>query len=138
MKTWAGLLTLAISTTAYGQDIAGRWKTVDDHTGKQRSVVEITVHDGVATGRIVEIFDQTKRDKVCQACTDDRKGKPVLGMEIIRGMVRDGAKWEDGTILDPDNGEVYDCKFWLEEGKLKVRGYIAFFFRTQTWLRADQ
>ncbi|MCB0773090.1 MAG: DUF2147 domain-containing protein, partial [Flavobacteriales bacterium] len=66
-----------------------------------------------------------------------RKGKPVLGLEIIRGMVRDGEEWNDGTILDPDNGKVYDCKLWVEGDKLKVRGYIAFFFRTQTWLPAD-
>ena len=56
-------------------------------------------------------------------------------MEIIRDLVPDGEAWNDGTILDPKNGSVYDCKLWLEDGKLKVRGYVAFFFRTQTWVR---
>lgn len=129
------LLTCLFSLTLHAQDIAGRWVTIDDNTGKRRSVVEITVKDGKASGRIVEIFDKTKMDKTCDACTDDRKGKKVLGMDIIRNMVKDGDEWEDGTIMDPDNGKIYSCKLWLEEGKLMVRGYVAFFFRTQTWVR---
>lgn len=134
MRSFVIAMMLAASP-ATAQDIAGRWVTVDDNTGKQRSVVEITVKDGKATGRIVEIFDKSKADKTCEACTDDRKGKKVLGMEIIRGVEKDGDEWEDGTILDPDNGKVYDCKLWIEDGNLQVRGYVAFFFRTQTWIR---
>lgn len=137
MRYTATILALSLTIAACAQDIAGRWITVDDNTGKQRSMVEITVKNGVASGHIREIFDKSKEGKTCQACTDDRKGKPVLGMEIIRGMLRDGEEWNDGTILDPDNGKVYDCKLWVEGDKLKVRGYIAFFFRTQTWLPAD-
>ncbi len=129
------LLTCLFSLTLHAQDIAGRWVTIDDNTGKRRSVVEITVKDGKASGRIVEIFDKTRMDKTCDACTDDRKGKKVLGMDIIRNMVKDGDEWEDGTIMDPDNGKIYSCKLWLEEGKLMVRGYVAFFFRTQSWVR---
>lgn len=128
------LLTFLQAIPLFGQDIAGRWITVDDNTGKQRSVVEITVEQGVATGHIVHLFDKTKVDKTCDACTDDRKGQRVLGMEIIRGMVPNGKEWKGGTILDPENGKVYNCKMWTEGGQLKVRGYIAFFFRTQTWL----
>ncbi len=129
------LLPLFAAFQLQAQDISGRWVTIDDNTGEQRSVVEIIVKDGKASGRIVEIFDKSKVDKTCEACTDDRKGKKVLGMEIIRGMEKDDDEWEDGTIMDPDNGKVYDCKLWVEEGKLQVRGYIAFFFRTQTWVR---
>lgn len=134
MRATTFLLAFTLSATTLAQDIAGRWITVDDNTGKQRSVVEITVTDGIAHGRIVQIFDKDKVGKTCEACTDDRKGRKVLGMEIIRNMVRKGSEWTGGTILDPDNGKVYTCKMWVENGKLKVRGYIAFFFRTQTWL----
>ena len=56
-------------------------------------------------------------------------------MEFIRGMRKDGDEWGDGSILDPENGKVFDCKLWVEDGDLKVRGYVAFFFRTQTWVR---
>ena len=58
-------------------------------------------------------------------------------MTIITDMEMDGAEWEDGEILDPENGKVYDCKLWIEDGKLKVRGYVAFFYRTQTWFPAN-
>jgi uncharacterized protein (DUF2147 family) len=126
---------LLASHALNAQDIAGRWVTTDDNTGEQRSVVEIAVKGGKASGRIVEILDKTKADKTCTACTDDRKGRNLLGMEIIRGMEQDGNAWGSGTIVDPDNGKVYDCKLWLEDGKLKVRGYVAFFYRTQTWIR---
>jgi uncharacterized protein (DUF2147 family) len=93
---------------------------------------------GQATGHVVHFFrqDQMKTKTLfATSVTDDRKGKKVLGMDIIRNMVKDGDEWEDGTIMDPDNGKVYDCKLWVEDGKLKVRGYVAFFFRTQTWVR---
>jgi len=38
--------------------------------------------------------------------------------------------------MDPEDGKVYTAEIWVEEGKLKVRGYVGFFYRTQTWLRA--
>lgn len=135
MRTLITSLAIAIASALSAQDIAGRWTTIDDNTGKPRSVVEITVKDGVATGRIVDLHDKTKLDKTCQECSDDRKGRKIVGLDIIRGMKRDGNEWEDGTILDPEDGKVYDCKLWVEDGQLKVRGYVAFFFRTQTWVR---
>jgi uncharacterized protein (DUF2147 family) len=120
-----------------GQDIAGRWVSIDDNTGKKRSVVEISVKESMATGRIVRLFraPHEEQDPICKECTDDRKGRKVIGMDIIRGMVRKGQEWEGGTILDPENGKVYDCKLWVENGVLKVRGYVAFFYRTQSWVR---
>ena len=132
---YLALAALLLPSVLPAQDITGRWVTIDDNTGKQRSVVEITVKNGKAFGRIVEIFDRSKVDKTCEACTDDRKGKRILGMDIIRDMVQDDDEWEDGTIMDPDTGKIYDCKLWVEDGKLQVRGYVAFFYRTQTWLR---
>lgn len=129
------LLCLLFNLSLNAQDITGRWVTIDDNTAKRKSVVEIVMTDGKASGRIVEILDPAKRDRTCEACTDDRRGKKVLGMEIIRNMQRDGGEWKGGTIMDPENGKVYDCKMWLEDGELKVRGYVAFFYRTQTWVR---
>jgi len=134
------LLLLVITTCAMGQSppngsVTGRWNTIDDNTGKRRSVVEITVTNGVLSGRIVDLYDKTRLEKRCEKCPDDRKDKRIVGLEIIRGMKADGTTWEDGTILDPETGKIYDCKLWLENGELKVRGYVAFFFRTQTWVR---
>ncbi len=130
------LLLVAVPLSAQPDAITGRWTTIDDNTGRPRSVVEITLRNGRAYGRIVELYDRTKLEKVCDLCPGDRKGRRILGMEVIRDMVTDGDEWEDGTILDPENGKEYSCKLWVEDGTLKVRGYIAFLYRTQTWVRA--
>lgn len=126
-------------TGLQAQDVVGKWKTIDDETGKEKSIVEIYLKNGKAYGKVVEILNPEKQDAICDLCADDddRKNKKVLGMDIIRNMEKDGNEWEDGTILDPNNGKVYDCKMWVEDGNLQVRGYIAFFFRTQTWYKVN-
>jgi uncharacterized protein (DUF2147 family) len=117
----------------------GKWKTVDDNSGKTKSVVEIYEKGGKLFGKVLELFDPEKPDPVCEECASDdpRHMKPIVGLEIIRNMQKDGSEWEEGDILDPENGKVYRCKLWVEEGKLMVRGYIAFLYRTQTWLPAE-
>lgn len=135
MKALLVATLLPASTIIHAQSIAGRWNTVDDVTGKVKSTVEITVRNGTATGRIVEIKDPARRSALCTKCTDDRKDKPILGLEIIRGLKEDDGEWEDGTVIDPENGKTYDCKLWVENGQLKMRGYIGFLYRTQTWVR---
>ena len=134
------LLILALTiagaqATAQPGVITGRWSTIDDNTGRKRSVVELSIENGTLSGRIVDLYDKAKLDKRCTKCAGDRKDRPIVGMEIIRSMKADDAEWEDGTILDPETGKVYDCKLWVEDGALKVRGYVAFFYRTQTWIR---
>jgi len=121
------------------EDIFRKWKTVDDETGEARSIVEIVNVQGEAFGTILDLVNPPADDPdpYCDLCTDDRKDKRVIGMEIIRGLKQSGDSWARGTILDPENGKVYKCKLWVQDGKLKVRGYIAFLYRTQTWLPAD-
>jgi uncharacterized protein (DUF2147 family) len=134
------LFTLSIiSLSINAQDIFGKWKTIDDNTGKARSIVEIIKKDGKAYGKILKLYREPGEDlnPICDECSDYRKDKKVIGMTIITDMEKDGDEWEDGEILDPENGKVYDCKLWVENGKLKVRGYVAFFFRTQTWFPAS-
>lgn len=130
---------ILLAVLTHGQGIVGRWTSIDDETGKKRSVVEISERGGRLFGHVVQLFREPNEDQdpVCKECDpkDDRYRKKVIGMEIIRDMVKDDEAWVDGTILDPKNGSVYDCKLWLENGKLKVRGYVAFFYRTQTWVR---
>ena len=120
----------------------GLWKTIDDKTGEVASEVRIVDNGGVLTGRIEKLLRKNeKRDAVCELCTDNRKNQPVLGLEIIRGAKKadDKAVWEGGKVLDPDDGKEYTLKLTpLEDGKkLQVRGYIAFFYRTQIWVRAQ-
>ncbi len=133
------LISVLFMSNSYAQSIVGKWKTIDDETGKEKSIVEIFMKDGKAYGKIIKLFREPNEDKdpICDLCTDHRKDKKALGMTIITDMVKDDDEWDDGEILDPKNGKIYDCKLWLEDGKLQVRGYIAFFFRTQTWHRVN-
>lgn len=131
---------LLVSTfSLQAQNILGKWKTIDDDTNKERSIVEIYLEDGKAFGKIVQLFREPGEDPdpYCDKCTDERKDQRVIGMTIIRAMENDKDEWEEGDILDPENGKVYSCKLWREGDKLMVRGYVAFFFRTQTWIKAD-
>ncbi len=130
--------SILVVTSTNAQSITGKWKTIDDETGKEKSVVEIYKKGNKYYGKVLSIVNPEKRDKVCEKCTDSRKDKPVLGMEIIKDLEQDNDEFEDGTILDPENGKIYDCKIWLEDkNTLNVRGYIAFFYRTQEWIRVN-
>lgn len=143
MKKYISLLLFfsffSLSCFAQRTSAIGKWKTVDDNTGKTKSIVEIYEEGGKLFGKVLELFDPPKPDPVCEECAKDdvRYMKPIVGLEIIRSMEKDGDEYEDGDILDPENGKVYRCKLWVEEGKLMVRGYISFLYRTQTWLPAD-
>ena len=137
------LMFLVLSSALFAQheNITGLWKTIDDETGKPKSVVKIYIKDGKLYGDIVKLFrtPEEDQDPICDKCADDdpRKNKKIIGMTIINDMVFDDDEWEDGEILDPKKGKTYDCKLWVENGKLQVRGYIAFFYRTQEWLRFE-
>jgi uncharacterized protein (DUF2147 family) len=118
----------------------GLWRSVDDKTGEPRSEVRITDNGGVLSGKVDKRLSKTaKPEDVCTECTDDRKGKPLLGLEIIRGAKKADGKdvWEGGKILDPENGKEYTLRMTPIEGgqKLEVRGSIGPFGRTQTWTR---
>lgn len=132
---------LAASLSASAADSAvGRWKTIDSDTGKAKSIVEISRNaNGTLSGRIVEILQSDRGpNPLCDKCKDDRKNKPIKGMEIIRNMKADGTnEWSGGTILKPDEGKVYKSKMELIDGgqKLEVSGCIAFICKSQTWLR---
>lgn len=136
------LLLSLIVLPLNAQSVIGKWKTIDDETGKQKSIVEIYEVDGKIHGKIIQLFrgPNEDQDPSCTKCEGDRANKKIIGLEIIRGLKKDDDVYEDGTILDPKDGKVYDCKLWIDEdspNQLNVRGYIMFFFRTQTWMKVQ-
>ena len=139
------LAGVAFSAAAQSTTPAGTWKTIDDSTRKEKSLVRIVEKNGVYTGNVEKLLDpETPRDAVCKDCSDERKDKPILGMTIIRNMKQSGddkAVFEGGDILDPNNGKVYQSKMKLVDNgtKLEVRGFIGISLlgRTQTWIRAE-
>ncbi len=119
----------------------GSWKTVDDKTGKVKSIVEISdAGGGKLVGKVAQILQSDKGpNPTCDACSGDRKDKPVLGMTIMWDVKQDGDVWDGGSILDPNNGKTYSVKLTLIENgsKLQVRGFLGFSWlgRTQIWER---
>jgi len=120
--------------------VTGKWKTIDDETGKAKSIVEIYESNGKLYGKVVEILNPAKKNAKCDKCEGADKGKPVEGLVIIKGLTKDGNEWTDGDILDPTKGKLYSCTLKLDgKDKLKVRGYlgVSLLGRTQTWTRVQ-
>ena len=143
MKIVAAMLMMMLAGGALADTSspAGVWKSIDDKTKKERSIILITDVNGEFKGVVEKIFDQPGDDPahLCKECKDERKDKPIVGMTILWGLKKDGDGWSGGEILDPKNGKIYRAKMSLsEDGKsLKVRGFIGISLigRTQTWLR---
>ena len=141
---------LSIALFAAGSSYAqmtpvGTWHSIDDKTGEAKAEIQIVEKEGVLSGRVVKsLRDDPNAKKTCEDCKDERKGKTIIGMEIIREVKADPLNeylWgSGGKILDPENGKEYTVKMTPKEGgkKLQVRGYIGPFYRTQVWLRAAQ
>lgn len=122
----------------------GTWRTVDDATGEAKSEVVITESAGVISGRISRLLRKDADPKaICDKCTDDRKDKPIVGLELMRGAKKAEGKnvWEGGKIVDPEGGTVYSLKLTpVDSGKrLNVHAFVglAFIGRTQTWVRVQ-
>ncbi len=122
------------------QSITGQWRTIDDETNKQKSIVEVFIKGGKMYGKVLQTWDDdgiTPTNKNCDDCKGELHGKPVIGMQIVNGLERDGDVWKGKKgILDPGNGKFYDVKIWLEsKDQLTVRGSIGPIGRKQTWHR---
>lgn len=145
MKTARAVAFIAIGAcgAAFAQvSPVGLWRNIDDKTGEAKAEIRITENAGALNGRIEKrLAKDAKADAVCDECKDDRKGKPMDGLEIIRGAKKAEGKevWEGGKILDPENGRDYTLRLTPIEGgkRLEVRGSFGPFGRTQTWVRVQ-
>ena len=138
----AALMALASGAALAQTTPVGQWHTIDDKTNEIKSLIVISESGGVLTGRIDKLLRKgADQDAKCTECSDDRKDKPMLGLEIIRGAKKADGKdvWEGGKILDPENGRNYTLRMTPTEGgkKLEVRGSFGPFGRTQTWTRVQ-
>ena len=121
------------ATLSYAQ-IEGKWRTIDDETGKPKSIVEIfKKSDGKYFGRISQLLIKPENDN-CIKCSDDRKNKPLVGLEIIRNLKKDGSEFVGGTITNPKDGKTYKTEIVREGNVLKVKALIlGIAVKTQTW-----
>lgn len=142
-----GLCLALCSTLALAASPAGLWKSIDDKTGKPRSLIRISESGGVYSGVVEKgLLEGDTGERICDKCTDERKDQKIIGMTIIKSIKEksgqnSGKEFDGGSILDPDNGKVYKCKMKLDESgnKLEVRGFIgvSLFGRSQTWVREE-
>jgi len=139
--------TLLCSSTGVMAQMSplGTWHTIDDETKKPKGEVRITQNAAGGLSGVVEksLMPMPGADPLCNLCTDDRKGKPKIGMEIIRGGQKVEGKdvWDGGKILDPENGKNYSVRLTPIEGgkKMEIRGYLGtpLIGRTQVWIRVN-
>jgi uncharacterized protein (DUF2147 family) len=147
MKRFLALSALAFGlmsqpTIADNMSPEGTWKTIDDETGKPKSLVQIWIDNGELNGKIIELIEPEEENPKCTECEGDMKDQPILGMQFIWGLKEDDGVWDDGEILDPKSGSVYSSKIEVTDGgqKLDVRGYVGFAFagRSQVWHRVEE
>jgi len=150
-KTIQGVLLLlvmlfATSTVLAAGSVTGLWKTIDDVTGKPKSIIRITESGGVLSGTVIKIFPRPGHDQnaVCEQCKGSLHNKRIVGMTVMNGLSEEKnnpGNWSGGRILDPENGKTYRCALHLKDGGqvLSVRGYIGvqLFGRSQEWLRVS-
>jgi uncharacterized protein (DUF2147 family) len=136
-----GILLFGALSWSQEKSVVGKWKTIDDDTGKPKSIVEIFKDGEEFKARILELINPDEPNPLCDKCTGEKENKPVKGMEIMSGVeeVEKGEEWGDGEILDPKNGKTYSVRLRLKENgdRLEVRGYIGISLlgRNQTWHR---
>ena len=141
MKTLLVLTAALAASAAFAQSTpVGLWRNIDDKTGEAKAEIRITESGGKLTGRIEKTLKKDAKP-TCEECKDERKGQPIVGLEIIRNAQKAEGKdeWDGGKILDPENGREYTLKLMPIEGgqKLQVRGYLGPFYRTQVWQRVQ-
>lgn len=123
---------------AGAQDVFGQWEITND-AGKVNSIIEIYEEGGRVHGEVVRITKEEDRNRKCTRCEGALKDQPIEGLRVIRNFKKEGSVYTGGILLDPDSGKEYKGKLWVDQedpDKLKVRGYIAFFYKTKTWRRA--
>jgi uncharacterized protein (DUF2147 family) len=140
-KSVTVIIMILVSLSTFGQPVEGKWTTYHEQTGAPLSVIEIVRSGNTIEGKVKEVFIQPDQgeDPICLKCPGERKDKKVIGMDFLWGFKKDGDSWTSGKILDPESGEVYSGKLWMNnENTLHVRGYAGpfdLFYRTQTWKR---
>ncbi|WP_424683171.1 DUF2147 domain-containing protein [Frateuria sp. YIM B11624] len=142
LALFTGLLLGSAAVYAANDTPVGTWKTIDDTTGKPKSIVQITEQNGELQAKVLKVLQSDEGpNPICRKCDGERKDQPVEGMTIMWGVTRDGDVWDGGKILDPHNGKTYKVKLSMLEGgqKLDVHGYIGFALlgRSQVWERQE-
>lgn len=132
---WAAALSVSLASQA-DEQVIGQWNTLD-RFGEPESLVELYKSGEELQGRIVKLYDESKQEAVCEECFDHRENQPIAGLVFITGLENDGQQWVNGTVLDPETGNEYDCKLWLDGETLKLKAGFGFISQTKEWKRVN-
>lgn len=145
LKIIVSATLISITTLLSAQtELLGRWVTIDDQNGMEKSVVKIYKStDGKYYGKIESLLVKGYEDMLCTECKGDLHNQPVAGMVIIREMEYIDGKLCHGSVLDPENGKTYYGKIWYdsEKKRLILRGSLdrrGIFGRNQEWKREQK
>ena len=116
-KVFLSLVLMFVSAVAYSQGVIGKWVTEGGD-----SQVEIYQNGDQLCGKIIWL---KKGDGQLDVHNPDKamRSRKLLGVNILTGLKKKGDKYEGGKII------------WLDGSNLKVRGYVAMFYETQTWTK---
>jgi uncharacterized protein (DUF2147 family) len=137
----AAILAAPLAAWAQNDSPVGLWRTIDDETGKTKSLVRITENNGELSGKVEKLFREPgeEQNPKCVKCDGVNKDQPIIGMTILSGLKKDGDSYGGGQVIDPGKGKTYRAKITLTDSgkKLDMRGYIGtpLLGRTQTWVR---
>lgn len=136
------ILCFFIGHVAWSQTVFGKWKTIDDRNGITKAIVEVYEENGLLQAKILKILEKGKENARCVKCKGELKDKPVTGMKIMKDFKRNAkGEYKGSPLFDPEQAMTFRGKVWLDPknpNRLKVRGYLAFLYRTQTWHRVTE
>ncbi|PQJ14827.1 DUF2147 domain-containing protein [Aureicoccus marinus] len=138
MRVLPFLFFFSVLFSVQGQSIEGLWQTIDDQTGEAKAVVKVYKKSGLLYGEIQEIVVKGKENARCEKCRGQLKNKPLVGLFTINGFKEVEGFYKGKQLFDPEQGKSFRGKVWLDPdntNRLKVRGYLGFLYRTQTWIR---
>ena len=131
-------LVAALAAPAQASDPTGRWRTLDDETGRPMSVVEVTTTGGKLSARVVETLNEPNAK--CTECSGANKNKPVIGMRVLWDLTQKDGVWGNGNGFKPSSGDSFKAKSVVPsaDGRtLEVTGCKMVFCRTARWVRAN-
>lgn len=133
-------LVSGIASAGAKSSVEGYWQSIDEKTGNPTGFWKLKIEDNRLLGYLVN-YPDLKPEDVCDQCTDEIQEffeKPIIGTAWINLSENKNGTWEGGYIIDSGEGEKYKARIWVEDDNLKMRGYVGFLYRTQTWLRSNQ
>lgn len=135
-----GLASFAFTAAAQQHaSPVGKWKTLDDQTGKAMTISEIyEAKNGTLAAKITENLGMAA---TCTECSGKYKDKPYVGIVTLWNLKanKDGT-WGGGNGYKPSEDRSFTAKsLRLIDGgkKLEVKGCVAFICKTATWVRVD-